>query len=422
MFAAIRVRHLVTVVTVLFVVILSSLAGIAQLPPPPPTPRGCPVGGCASDDGDNSGGSPGGAIGDIIRLPGNIIRAHRGEKEREATELNIQGNAAYANKDWTAADAAYEKALGLNPNNRVIRGNLANAQTWEGEDAYRKGDYTKALSFFQQAIANHNPDFPDTHILREDIAAAQGKIDQAQKDKVDAKSVQQSIQDLAKTLNATPSTSELDFDDGKGAARGTAGGGSASKGLGSANSTASLNHAVKDSPSEGNVVRGLLGSKVANPGPSDLIPAGPAGVQGTNTKAGDELLSAAHSPDLRANYDGGGAKPAGSIEVPDKSSIDPATFSPKVRNDQRMMSALKQLDELNAKRTQLNTELERLTVARGVEKDPHKSEELTRQLNQKNGDVQDTLLSITKAEATVAKTKRTIETEVEAPKAVPERE
>jgi hypothetical protein len=87
MFAAIRFKHLVIGGALLLGVMLSSLAGYAQLPPPPPTPRGCPVSGCDSDSTSSGGGN---AIGEIIGLPGDIIRAHKKAKAaREAKRIAI---------------------------------------------------------------------------------------------------------------------------------------------------------------------------------------------------------------------------------------------------------------------------------------------------------------------------------------------
>ena len=389
----------------------------AQLPAQVATPRGCTADGSWCTGDGNSGRSGGYRSNTAPRGPSAEEVA-----ARQANELNEQGLAAYKKGDWAAAEVFFRQSLENMSNAPVVRANLAYTQNHEGVDAYKAGNFAAALNYFQQAIAILPVGDPGTQVIRDDVAAAQSKIDQAQhekeqrqKDKIAANNMQQSIQNLAQTLNAAPSSGGLDFNDGKGGT--TENAGSVSKGLDFVDSSVHLKDSVNDPSLDHKTSRGLFGTKVANPGSTDLTPAGPVGVPGSDTKAGDQLLGAAASSDLTTNYDRGGAKTAGALKMPTKPSIDPATFSPKVRNDPRMMTALKQLEALKAKRAQLGTELERLTVARIVEKDPQKSQELTRQLNQKHDDVQATLLSITKAETTVVKAKRTIETEVEDSKA-----
>lgn len=224
MFAAIRFKQLVIVGTLLSGLTLSPPAGYAQLPPPPPTPRGCPVSGCDSGS-TSSGGGGGNAIGEIIGLPGDIIRARKKAKEekkaKRLTELNDQGIAAYDKQDWATAEAEFKKVLQLNPTDHVYLRNLAMTQEHEGEDAYRKGDYATALNYFQQALANDPADDPDKHTLNSDLATVQGKIADIQRDKIAASKMQQSIQNLAQSLTAVPSSNTapssggLDFNDGK---------------------------------------------------------------------------------------------------------------------------------------------------------------------------------------------------------------
>lgn len=230
MFAAIRFKHWVIVGAQLLGVMFFTPTGYAQLPPPPPTPRGCPVGGCGSDSTSSGGG--GNAIGEIIGLPGDIVRAHKKAKEaREAkklTELNDQGIAAYDKKDWAAAEVEFKKALQLNPTDPVYLRNLAMTQGHEGEDAYLKGDYTTAFNYFQQALTNDPADDPDKQTLEGDLAATQRKIDdirrdqeQHQQNRIAASEMQQSIQNFAQSLSAVPPSNtaipsgRLDFNDGK---------------------------------------------------------------------------------------------------------------------------------------------------------------------------------------------------------------
>jgi hypothetical protein len=294
-------------------VMLSSLAGNAQqLPPPPPTP--CSTGGeCGPSGGGASGGNYGGSIGEIIGLPGAIIRAHKNAKSTKATALNDQGVSAYDRKDWAAAEVEFKKALKLNPNDRVFLRNLAMTQGLEGEDAYRRGDYSAAINYFQQALANDPTDDPDKHTLNDDLAAVQGKINDAQReqeqrrqDKITANNMQHGIQDLAQSLSAAPSSGGLEFSDGKSATP-AADDNSGNKGGLDFMSDSTPSQSTPDSHSDHRVAPGPMGSKVARP---DLQTVGPAHM-GTDTKAGDQLLSVdatgnSHG-DMTMNYDVGGA-------------------------------------------------------------------------------------------------------------------
>jgi hypothetical protein len=237
MFTGIRFRHM-AIVWVLCCVVLPGSKGFAQLYCSPDwTPEykcleHCgPCAGTSSGSASCSGGNYGGAIGEIIGLPGDIIRAHKRAKEaREAkklTELNDQGIAAYDKKDWAAAEVEFKKVLQLNPSDHVYLRNLAMTQGHEGEDAYLKGDYTTAFNYFQQALANDPADDPDKQTLDGDLATVQGKIDDIRRDqerrdqdKLAASKMQQSIQNFAQSLstapssNTAPSSGGLDFNDG----------------------------------------------------------------------------------------------------------------------------------------------------------------------------------------------------------------
>ena len=223
MFAAIRFRHMALVGVLLCTVPSlargqTSTCGLdhSNVCPPPTTSSG------SGGAGGASGGNYGGTIGEIIGIPGDIIRAHKNAQAKKAKALNDQGIAAYNMKDWAAAEANFKEALKLNPTDRDLLRNLGMTQGLEGEDAYRKGDYTTALNYFQKALANDPADDPDKHILGENLAAAQGEIDavqrkqeQRQQDKIAASKMQQSIQNLAQSLNAAPSSGGLDFNGGK---------------------------------------------------------------------------------------------------------------------------------------------------------------------------------------------------------------
>jgi tetratricopeptide (TPR) repeat protein len=141
----------------------------------------------------------------------------------QAYALNDQGTAAYNNGDWKNAEAFFRQAVEKEPNDRAYLRNLVNSQAHEGQDAYKQGDYATALNYFQQALATIPADDPYIQVRRNDLAMAQGKIDEAQRlseqrqqDKIAADNMHQSIQNLAKNLSAVaaPSSGGLDFNQG----------------------------------------------------------------------------------------------------------------------------------------------------------------------------------------------------------------
>jgi len=128
---------------------------------------------------------------------------------------------------------------------------------------------------------------------------------------------------------------------------------------------------------------------------------------GPNTKAADQLLSAAATAgsngDLTKNYDGGNAAYAGSVKF---GSGDPAGFTEREKEDPRMVAALQRLGALQARREELNAERDQLTLARNSEKDQRKMQALTEKLGQKE---------LAEQKEVVAKTKRIIDDTVETP-------
>jgi hypothetical protein len=168
-----------------------------------------------------------------------------------------------------------------------------------------------------------------------------------------------------------------------------------------------LKDAVSDDTDGHKTEMGSMGYRVAKP---NLTPATP-GVPGTDTKAGDQLLSAAATAkvngDLTVNYDQGGAKGAGSLPVP-TDSVDPATFPSAVRNDPRMITELKNLDDLKTKGAALDAQLQQLVAERNQAKDPQKSADLSRQVDQKNNEKQANFAAIVQGEDTVKKVHRSI--------------
>jgi hypothetical protein len=94
----------------------------------------------------------------------------------------------------------------------VVLKNLARAQNREGVEASKKGDYTTALAYYQQALANDPAGDPGNEIIRDNLAAAEEQIaaarreqEQRRQDTIAAGKMQQAIRDIAQSLNAVPS-------------------------------------------------------------------------------------------------------------------------------------------------------------------------------------------------------------------------
>ena len=136
-------------------------------------------------------------------------------------------------------------------------------------------------------------------------------------------------------------------------------------------------------------------------------------VVGTDNKADHQLVSAtaiaAAKGDPGAVYDGG-ARPAGFLAFPINKAIDPSTFSAKVKNDPRMIAAMKQLNILQANRSQLGMENNRLTASRNAEiNDPAKFAELNTKLDQNNRNYQNTLKALSDINQTIEQLSREID-------------
>jgi len=97
------------------------------------------------------------------------------------------------------------------------RRDAAHALNDQGREAYKKGDWAAAASYFQQALQNN----PDSDVIRQNLAYARAKeneereaAERRRQDKVAADNMQKSIQSFAQSLNAAPSSGGLDFDGG----------------------------------------------------------------------------------------------------------------------------------------------------------------------------------------------------------------
>jgi len=155
---------------------------------------------------------------------------------------------------------------------------------------------------------------------------------------------------------------------------------------------------------------------------------------GTDTKAGDELVSAAATAkareDLTVNFDRGGAgfagtlKPA-SIATPTSVAVPTAAAGgpdepAHVKNDPRMAEATKQLQDLEAQRAKLGAERDQLVSERNAASDPQKMAELTQRLDLKEKDYQGTLAKISEQKDTFEKIHHTIDDSVAEPPAIPQ--
>lgn len=135
-----------------------------------------------------------------------------------ATAENNQGLDACTKEDWATAEADFQQALQNNPTSPVFLRNLAITLAHEGEDAFKRGDSAKALKYFEKAVANDPASDASNQHIRDDLAYAQGKIaddqrqqEQRQQDKITANNIQQSIQTLAQSFRAAPLSGGLDF-------------------------------------------------------------------------------------------------------------------------------------------------------------------------------------------------------------------
>ena len=259
-----------------------------------------------SSSSGSSGGSASGAnypaVGEILGLPGSLKRAHEQAKAKKATALNEQGLAAYENGDWSAAEAFFKKASRLNPKSDVISANLAAAQRQIASAQYAQQqraaaeqqraaeNLLKAQREQQQRIAAEQQRNAENlararHEEEQRLAAEQQKA----AEKLAADQMHPSIQDVSQSPTAAPSSGKLDF-------------------------------------SEAQLTQGsqkCTFGTICNPENPNLTSRPAPGV-GSDTKAGDQLLSAAATAknhgDLTANFDVGGAPIAGSLNVPSPSA------------------------------------------------------------------------------------------------------
>lgn len=132
-------------------------------------------GGCGGGCGPCASGGGGGGGG--WRAPAAPRPTAAEIADEKSRAQNDQGLAAYNKKDWAVAEAYFRKALKFTPNDRVVLRNLANTLGHEGEDAYRKGEYTESVKLLQQALAIDPEDDASRQVIIDDLAAARKSVD-----------------------------------------------------------------------------------------------------------------------------------------------------------------------------------------------------------------------------------------------------
>ena len=297
-----------------------------------------------------------------------------------------RGMMAYKKGDYATALDYYQQALAVLPRDRYLLSAVASIHgmmaAQQGEAAWNRKDIAAALAFYQQAFAY----YPDSR-WRDNIAIAQKALRQEADDKDATTKIQGIVDSFPKPDAQTSKASDLSFDDFGGSA-----------------------------PAD--TKKGLFGTNVSDPKFAGQAP-GPTKV-GTDTKAGDQLLSAAKTAerggDLTANYDKGTAVASGSLVFP-KSGVDLSTYSERAKKDPQVISMLRELDSLQARRSELEHERDALVKQRNVAVDRVAMDQATVELNKKEQEYQDNMALISQKSNALEKRHREIDTEVEAPKA-----
>lgn len=296
-----------------------------------------------------------------------------------------RGMMAYKKGDYATALDYYQQALAVLPRDRYLLNAVASIHgmmaAQQGEAAWNRKDIAAALAFYQQAFAY----YPDNR-WRDNIAIAQKALRQEADDKDATTKIQGIVDSFPKPDAQTSKAGNLSFDD-----------------FGSV---------------PGDTKKGPFGTNVSDPKLEGRA-TGPATV-GSDTKAGDQLLSAAktaeHGGDLTPNYDRGTATAAGSLVFP-KSGVDLSTYSERAKKDPQVISMLKELDSLQARRSELEHERDELVKQRNVAVDKAAMDKATAELDKKETEYQENVASISQKSNALEKRHREIDTEVEAPKA-----
>ena len=357
-----------------------------------------PVESGTSNDGNYNG--PG--LAEAFRIRSERKRQQR---QQEASEANDRGIEFAAKDDWANAIKSYQLSLAKEPNDPVVMKNLAGAQSRlaneRGLTAYNNSDWASAVAFFQEALKK-SPHPKNDEIFRKSLAAAQSKLqaEQArQPEKVATADMNKAITGLAEqmktpkadTKRKTHSAGELEFITATPAAKQTPDG-----------------LEFMDAST-----RGAFGSKESGAKFATVAPH----TTGSDTKAADQLVSAAaaakHQGDLAINFDVGGAPSAGTLVAPTVdgryTAVDLSHYSERAKKDPQIVTSLKGLTDLQAKRHELQAQREELIKQRDTEKDPEVMKQLTTQLDEKNTAYQANLTAITEKTDQIEKRHREID-------------
>lgn len=105
------------------------------------------------------------------------------DRSAEGLDLNNKGNAAFQRGDYTAAVSYYEKALRALPRDSVVKDNLVRARAALvrkraietnalGNQAFNKGDYRSAVSFYEKALK----DLPSDTVVAQNLRNARAAL------------------------------------------------------------------------------------------------------------------------------------------------------------------------------------------------------------------------------------------------------
>ncbi len=150
------------------------------------------------------------------------------------------------------------------------------------------------------------------------------------------------------------------------------------------------------------------------------------GAIGNNTKAGDQLkaaaATAANGGNLTQNFDIGGARTAGNLSAVavDTTEVERMKAWEKLKDDPRMAPVWQGYLDLQAKREQLNTERDELTLKRNQAGDLATTQRLDAELLKKDKEYQANLVALAAKKDEVEKVKRMINTDEEGSASVPE--
>lgn len=290
-----------------------------------------------------------------------------------------RGLMAYKKGDYATALDYYQQALAVLPHDRYLLNAVAEIHgviaAQQGEAAWNRKDTAAALAFYQQAFAY----YPDNK-WRENIEA----LKREQDNKNATTKIQGIVDSFPKADAPAAKSGNLSFDD------------------------------FGDSAS-GGTKKGLFGTNVSDP----KIVERATGTVGTDTKAGDQLLSAAktaeHGGDLTPNYDAGTAKAAGSLVFP-KAGVDLSKYSERAKKDPQVISMLQELDSLQARRSELERERDELVKDRNASVNKAAMRKATAKLDKLEAEYQLNVAVISQKTQDLEKRHREIDTEVEAPK------